>query len=325
MSGRRVLVVGGSGFIGTRLVGRLLRAGHEVRIADRVKSESHPDLWSYCDVREPAGLREPCRGVDIVFNLAAEHRDDVRPVSLYHEVNVEGARNLCAALSQERVQRLVSTSSVAVYGFWKEEVAEDHEKRPANPYGHTKLEAEGVYRAWCEEDPERSLVMVRPTVVFGEGNRGNVYNLLRQISSGLFLMVGDGRNQKSMAYVENVAAFLEHAMAFGAGTQVFNYVDKPDLDMNELVSVIRGHLGRSGGVPLRIPYAVGHAIGRACDLLARATRRSLPISAVRIEKFCADSRFAAERARASGFVAPIGVREALERTIAAEFGAASRA
>ena len=83
------------------------------------------------------------------------------------------------------------------------------------------------------EDPKiRSLVIVRPTVVFGEGNRGNVYNLLRQIASRRFLMFGDGRNKKSMAYVENVAAFIEYSLSFKKGVHIYNYIDKPDFDMN---------------------------------------------------------------------------------------------
>lgn len=74
-------------------------------------------------------------------------------------------------------------------------------------------------------------------MVFGEQNRGNVYNLLRQIASGKFIMIGSGQNRKSMAYVENVAAFIEHALGFGPGVHIYNYIDKPDFDMNTLVAI----------------------------------------------------------------------------------------
>ena len=56
-----------------------------------------------------------------------------------------------------------------------------------------------------------SLIIVRPTVIFGEGNRGNVFNLFNQIASGKFVMVGKGENKKSMAYIGNVVAFWRHA------------------------------------------------------------------------------------------------------------------
>ena len=64
-------------------------------------------------------------------------------------------------------------------------------------------------------------MIVRPTVVFGEGNRGNVYNLLRDISSGNISWV-DLENRKSMAYVGNVAAFLVRCVSFDTGIHIFN-------------------------------------------------------------------------------------------------------
>ena len=77
-------------------------------------------------------------------------------------------------------------------------------------------------------DLKKTLVIIRPTVVFGEGNRGNVFNLMNQIAKNRFMMVGSGTNRKSMAYVENVAAFLEYSLSFQSGLHVHNYVDKPD-------------------------------------------------------------------------------------------------
>jgi GlcNAc-P-P-Und epimerase len=180
-----------------------------------------------------------------VINLAAEHRDDVRPVSLYHDVNVQGARNVCAVAAEKGIKTIVFTSTVAVYGFAPPGTDERGAINPFNEYGRTKYEAECIYRNWQEEDPEnRTLVTIRPTVVFGEQNRGNVYNLLRHLADGPFVMVGSGRNVKSIAYVENIAAFLEHSLSFTPGVHLYNYIDKPDLDMNRLVNTVRNELGR---------------------------------------------------------------------------------
>ena len=88
------------------------------------------------------------------------------------------------------------------------------------------MEAEAVYREWLSQDPEnRSLVIVRPTVVFGEQNRDNVYNLLRQIATRRFIMFGPGTNKKSMAYVQNLTEFLAFCSQFGPGEHLYNYVD----------------------------------------------------------------------------------------------------
>ena len=97
MSQRTIAVIGGSGFIGTRLIDLLLDAGHQVRIIDKNDSVKYPELRKAGDVRDVQSLLDTCAGCDVIFNLAAEHKDDVRPVSLYDDVNVQGARNVCEA------------------------------------------------------------------------------------------------------------------------------------------------------------------------------------------------------------------------------------
>jgi nucleoside-diphosphate-sugar epimerase len=291
-----------------------------VRIGDLQPSETFPKLWAECDVRRHETLREIARGASAIVNLAAEHRDDVRPLSRYHETNVEGAAQVCFAARHAGIRSIVFASSVAVYGFHPCPVDESGPFAPSNAYGKTKLEAEGIYRAWAAEDPSRTLVIVRPTVVFGEGNRGNVYTLLRQIASRRFLMVGSGNTIKSMAYVGNVAAFLAHTLWLGPGVHVFNYVDAPDMSTGELVEHIKRCLGMHGKTP-GIPRPAALAGGHLMDLLARLSGRSFPISAVRVRKFCESTQFRVDLAAQSGFIPPHSLREALARTVQFEFPA----
>lgn len=318
-----VCVIGGSGFIGTRLCQRLradpLIGAQGFRIVDKVESKSFASLTTVADVRDPQALMAAIPMGATLINLAAEHRDDVRPLSLYYEVNVGGARNICEVARAKGVTTLVFTSTVAVYGFAPLDTDESGAIAPFNDYGRTKYEAEAVFRAWQAEAPDqRCLVILRPTVVFGEQNRGNVYNLLRQIASGKFVMIGAGRNRKSMAYVENVVAFLQHAMGFTPGSYTYNYIDKPDLTMNELVAQVRQQLGKGQGVGPRLPYALGYAFGLVADGVARLSGRSLPISAIRVKKFCANTAFNTSVAQ-TGFVPPVPLSEALRRTVRHEF------
>ncbi len=313
-----VAILGGAGFIGAWLTSLLIEQGMPVRIGDLRKSEAFAELWSECDLRQIESLHDVVCGVCAIINLAAEHRDDVRPLSRYRETNVDGASQVCEVARKVGIQKIIFTSSVAVYGFQPVPVDEGGPFAPFNEYGKTKLEAEGVYRAWADEDPTRTLVIVRPTVVFGEGNRGNVYNLLRQVSSGKFLMVGSGKNKKSMAYVGNVAGFLAHSLSFGPGIHIFNYVDGPDISTAELVDYIHGCLGRSKKT-LRIPKSVALAGGHLLDVVARATDRTFPISAIRVKKFCESTQFLADRVAQSGFVPPYTLQEGLARTIQHEF------
>jgi nucleoside-diphosphate-sugar epimerase len=315
----RIGVLGGSGFIGRRLVERLGAAGNQVRVGDIVPWTTASAEFRPCDVRDPSAVRQFLEGLDAVYNLAAEHRDDVRPVEKYQAVNVGGAEVLCQAARQAGLRRLLFTSSVAVYGSFEGIATEEYPHRPFNEYGRTKSEAEAVYRAWAQQDPSRELVIVRPTVVFGEGNRGNVFNLAQQVARRRFVMVGDGTNRKSMAYVENVAGFLLHCLSLAGGPHVFNYSDGPDLDMNELVALLRERLGIGSGPGFRLPYRAGLALGASLDLVARLTGRSLPFSSVRVAKFCANTRIGAERALASGYRPEVSLREGLERVLLREF------
>ena len=144
----------------------------------------------------------------MVVNLAAVHSDDVRDKSEYQRTNVDGAENVALVCAEKGIDKIVFTSTVAVYGFAEPGTDEFGAINPFNEYGRTKFEAEEKFREW-QAQGDNSLIIVRPTVIFGEGNRGNVFNLLNQIASGKFLMVGKGENKKSMAYIDNIVAFLE--------------------------------------------------------------------------------------------------------------------
>lgn len=312
-------IVGGSGFIGTRLSTLLKRDEVEFKIVDKAISGVFPNQTVLADVRSVEALVSAIPENTILINLAAEHRDDVRPLSLYDEVNVQGARNLCDVARQKGINKIIFTSTVAVYGFAPLGTDETGEIAPFNEYGRSKYAAELIFQEWQQEDPSsRTLVIVRPTVVFGEQNRGNVYNLLRQIASGRFVMIGKGENRKSMAYVENIAAFLKFAITFQPGVHVYNYIDKPDFTMNQLVGTVRRILGKHEEVGFRLPYVVGLMVGKGFDLIAALTGKRLAISSIRVKKFCANSMFDT-RVMQTGFVAPVPLGEALERTVRHEF------
>ncbi|MDG5767483.1 NAD-dependent epimerase/dehydratase family protein [Balneolales bacterium ANBcel1] len=315
-----ISLIGGAGFIGTRLAHRLRHSEKAFDILDIATSPDFPKETTRVDIRSMDALRKAVPEGSLLINLAAVHRDDVRPISLYDEVNVEGSRNICQVAREKKCETIVFTSSVAVYGFAPPGTREDGEIRYFNDYGRTKWLAEKVYREWQQEDPEnRTLVIVRPTVVFGEQNRGNVYNLLHQIASGKFMMVGSGRNIKSMAYVENVAAFLEFASThFKPGIHTYNYIDKPDFDMNSLVSSVRGILGMSKGEGIHLPYALGWLAGFFFDVLSRVTGKPYTVSSIRIKKFCATTRFDSSVSE-TGFVPEVPMEKGLEKTVRYEF------
>jgi nucleoside-diphosphate-sugar epimerase len=314
----RIAVTGGSGFIGTNLVADLMGGGHAITIYDKIRSHRFPEQTMVADVRNRDQLAVALNGCSAVFHLAGEHTDDVQPISLYRDVNVGGAANVVYAAGKNDIRKIVFTSSVALYGLNVGIPDESFPARPFNPYGTSKHEAELVFRKWAEERADRSLVIVRPVVIFGEGNRGNVYNLLSQVAGRKFLMVGDGNNKKSMGYVCNISLFLIKTLELGPGIHVFNYADKPDLSTNELIAIACRSLGAPPPT-WRIPYYAGLMGGFFFDGLSKLTKRKYPISSIRIKKFCANTQVNADRVKAFGFSAPFSVEEGLQRMIRSEF------
>mgnify|MGYP001047192681 FL=1 len=313
-----IAVIGGAGFLGSQ-IHKQIRLD-EAKIfqsydIDVVKSNNRQIFLDVEDVK----TLDVLEGTDTIINLAAVHRDDVEPKSRYYDVNVNGAKNVCIAARKHKAKRIIFTSSVAIYGFALPDTDESGEPNYFNEYGRTKYLAEQVYREWHAEDPEnRTLVIIRPTVIFGEGNRGNVYNLLKQIASRRFVMVGGGNNRKSMAYIENVVAFIEYSLSFKAGLHIYNYVDKPDLDMNTLISGARKTLFGKNNVGLRLPGFVGIALGYVADLAAMIIRKPLPVSSIRVKKFMGTTQFASSVSD-TGFVPPVSLEEGLARTLRYEF------
>jgi nucleoside-diphosphate-sugar epimerase len=227
--------------------------------------------------------------------------------------------NVLQAMDNAGVKNIIFTSSVAIYGLNKTNPDENHIHDPFNHYGNSKWQAEEKIKEWYDNDSKnKSVTIIRPTVIFGERNRGNVYNLLRQISSGKFLMIGKGQNKKSMAYVGNVVELIKNRIERQEpGYHIFNYADKPDYNMNELVSVIEQKMKLN--IPrTRIPYFFGMIGGYCFDLFSKITGKKFSVSSVRVKKFCATTQFNAAKVHNS-FNAPYSLKEGLDKTLEHEF------
>ncbi|MBP5505195.1 MAG: NAD-dependent epimerase/dehydratase family protein [Bacteroidales bacterium] len=315
-----ITLIGGSGFVGTRLLDLLKDCpGYKLCNIDLQQSVFFPDITVIGDVRSQSEMDVKLAGSDVVVLLAAQHRDDIQPTSLYYDTNVGGMRVTLNAMEKNGIKRIIFFSSVAIYGLNKPNPSEDYPSDPFNHYGKSKWQAEEVLQEWYKSHPDWNIDIVRPTVIFGERNRGNVYNLLKQISSGKFLMVGKGTNVKSMAYVGNIVAFVKFMIdKVNSGYNVFNYIDKPDTDMNNLVALVERVLNKH--IPSKhFPYWMGMLGGYCFDLLSVITGKKFTVSSIRVKKFCAVTQFDSTKAMTSGFVPPFTLQEGLSRTLEFEF------
>lgn len=311
-----ITIVGGSGFVGSRLIESLDLSN--CMILDKNPSPFFNNQTTIGNIQNREQIVFANNSKAVVL-LAAEHRDDVSPVSLYYDVNVKGTKNVLDKMDEHGIKHLIFTSSVAVYGLNKTNPDESHPADPFNHYGKSKWQAEQVIRKWFDKDPAgKTVTIIRSTVIFGERNRGNVYNLLKQISSGRFMMIGNGNNKKSMAYVGNVVAFIKDQLEKSKeGYYIFNYADQPDLTMNELIALIENKMNIT--IPkVKIPYALGLLAGYCFDFYSKISGNKPLISSVRVKKFCATTQFNSSKIK-SNFNAPHSLEEGLTKTLEHEF------
>lgn len=311
-----ITIIGGSGFIGTNLISEL--SNFEIFNLDKNNSALYNTITTYADIELIDTIVIP-KNTNIVVLLAAEHKDNVTPISRYYNVNVEGTRNVLKKMDDLGINNLIFTSSVAVYGLGKNNPNELTIPEPFNHYGKSKLEAEQLIIDWYNVNPHnKSVTIIRPTVVFGENNRGNVYNLLNQMNSGKFLMIGNGKNIKSMSYVGNLVSFIKNNLILNEKSlQIFNYTDKPDITMIDLLKLINQRLNLKTS-NIFIPYFIGLGFGYILDTYSLFFNKKVNISSIRIKKFCKTTQYNSDKAH-SIFTPPYSIYEGLIRTLDHEF------
>jgi nucleoside-diphosphate-sugar epimerase len=328
----KVCITGGAGFIAAEFVRRFSASGIESVLFD-VRPPNYPlngIKFVSGDIRDASALTTSFIGCDAVLHLAAAHHDFGIADGEYFDVNERGMITVCAAADIAGIRNICFYSTVAVYGDASGQRTEKLMPMPVSPYGKSKLAAEHVLEKWSRAASDRAALVIRPTVTFGPGNFANMYSLIRQIDSGKFLPIGDGRNIKSLSYIVNIVdatLFLWNLQdpsgprlgMNGApqrnGFEVYNYIDKPDLTSGEIVDAIYRSLGKRPP-PFRIPLPIAILLGLPFDLIIKLTGKNLPVSTARMRKLCVETKFEADRIAIAGYSPKVplvdGIREMVE-------------
>lgn len=212
MSEKKAIIFGGSGFIGTHLFRKLKDAGY-VRLvsADICEPKKPVDGVEYinCDVRNPINFNEH---FDEAYNFAAVHTTPGHEDHEYYDTNVAGAINIVKFCEENKVDNLIFTSSIAVYGPDEEQKIEDTPTKPISAYGKSKFMAELIHKKFIENASNKKLVIVRPAVVYGEMENGNFTRLAKAINKKCFFYPGRKNTLKSCIYVKDLINSMEFAL-----------------------------------------------------------------------------------------------------------------
>jgi nucleoside-diphosphate-sugar epimerase len=307
-----VIVLGASGFIGTRLVRRLVKRGADVRAFDIAPPRERLDGVAYerLDVRNPLP-RYAGDGAEVMYNLAAVHRSPGHKSHEYYTTNVLGALNATALARDCDIPAVVFASTIAVYGPSEDRITEASPMTPASDYGYSKLIAESIHRSWLAQSNERRLVTVRPGVVFGPGERGNYTRLASALRRGLFAYPGRKSTVKSGGHVDELLAAIEFALGRQDQEITFNYAYPDETTTEDIVktfSTVAGFTRRHPVVPAAVMLA-GAWLCAAVTLLGFPN----PMHRERVMKLVQSTRIAPAWLQANGFEFGANLRSALER------------
>jgi len=295
---RPVLVTGGTGFIGCRLVAALGEQGAQVRMLVRgAGCRVRGAEVVTGDLTDPASLAPACAGMDTVFHLAGFAHADARHTpdfaARHWAVNTEGTFHLLAAAQAEGVQRFVFLSSVKAVGDPGSRcVDEKWEAWPETPYGQAKHAAEERVLTVGRESGMQ-VVNLRPALVYGPGMKANLVRLIEAVRRGWLPPLPETGNQRSLVHVDDVvqALLLAAAQPVAAG-QTYFVTDGRAYSGGELYRFIRQALGRPAP-NWAIPATVLWGVARLVDSVSGLGRCDRPAQTA-LDKLlgwaCYDSR-----------------------------------
>lgn len=296
------VLFGGTGFIGVFFAKFILEQGFsdKVYLLDNEplskKSSSHRKKlieqdsrieYRYADVRNAIDW-QPAEKVVLIANFAAIHREPGHRRFEYFETNLLGAENVCAFAERVDCRRLVFTSSISPYGESEDEKNEQSLPVPVTPYGGSKLVAEKIHCIWqAKDDVNRRLVIVRPGVVFGPGEGGNVSRLIRAVLGRYFFYMGNRETRKAGTYVKELcnAIFwvLENQDKRREHVSLFNMSMNPGPSIEDYVDTIFEVAKVRRWVPA-VPYKFVLLASYLIDFFAKPLKIKHPFSPVRIKK-----------------------------------------
>lgn len=273
---RRVLVTGGTGFVGSHLVERLLRYGYDVTCLVRNLRnlrwiEGLNVRLAQGDCTQPESLVAAVQGVSLVFHCAALTK--ARLARNYYIVNHLGTKNLLEACARYNpgIEKFILVSSQAAAGPSPDgrPVDDGNTARPVSDYGRSKLLAEGEARAYKDRLP---VVIIRPSSVYGPRD-ADVYELFRWASRGLTFEMTGGDRYFNLCYVEDLAASLVLSAELGTKSGSVYFVAE---NRSYSWSEFRALLLSTGGVKARtikLPYGAAYLIGLATELGSLFTKK----------------------------------------------------
>jgi nucleoside-diphosphate-sugar epimerase len=321
----RLLVTGGTGFIGSHLAEQGRRLGAEVVVlglTGRPEERANVELLRRQGVEVVSGsitdaelCRQAVRGATHVFHLAVAMREGGKSDEFFESVNLDGTRRLLEASVEEGVRRFVYCSTIGIYGHRVPGITrEDSPLAPGNIYERTKVSAERLVR---ELGAERSLpyTILRPADVYGPRDH-RLLKLFKGVSAGRFPFFGSGEGRRHMIYVDDVVSgFFRACERDRALGESFILAGPKACTLRDLVAEVQAATG-SWRYGMRLPLKPMLVVAAVVEDVSRVLGVDPPIYRRRMDFFWSDSEFDTTHARQGLDWAPqVDLPEGIRRTL----------
>ncbi len=321
----KLLVTGGTGFIGSHLAEEGRRRGADVVVlglTDRPEEKANAALLTGLGAEVISGsitdaelCRRAARGATHIFHLAVAMREGGKSDEFFETINLDGTRHLLQAATTERVQRFVYCSTIGIYGHRAPGItSEDSPLAPGNIYERTKVAAERLVRDFAENCALPSVVL-RPADVYGPRDQ-RLLKMFNGVSRGRFPLFGTGDGRRHMVYVDDVvsAFFMACERQEALGESLIVAGPRP-CTLRELLEEVTAATGsRRYGV--RLPLAPMLGVAAVVEDLCAALAINPPIYRRRMDFFHSDSAFDISKARrVLDWEPKVDLREGIRRTL----------
>lgn len=322
----RLLVTGGTGFIGSHLAEHALRAGRDVSVlglSNLPEESSNIDLLEELgakiftgSITDPRLCEEAMQGVTHVYHLAVAMREGGRSDEYFQKVNLSGTEHLLKAATDNRVSRFIYCSTIGIFGHRFDGVAdEDSPLAPGNIYEKTKVAAERLVRRFHAASG-LPIVILRPADVYGPRDH-RLLKLFRAVARGRFPLFGDGSGRRHMVYIDDVVSAFEKACEREEACGESLIVAGPEVcTLYELILAIQ-QAARQSRFGFRLPLRPMLMLSAVVEDIFTVCKLDPPIYRRRMDFFHSDSAFTITRAESILDWSPrVGVQAGVERTLA---------
>lgn len=308
------IVFGGAGFIGTHLLRDLAARGVAPLTSADIADPREPVdgvTYEYADVRESITLDGSA--YDTIYNLAGLVATPGHPDAEYLRTNVTGAVTVTDWADAHGMRTIVFTSTMSIYPTGDGLKTEQSPLEPLNAYGASKALGERIHARWQAGHPDNRLVVARPAVIFGPGERGNFARLHKLIRRGMFVYPGRKDTVKACGYVTDLVASFEFALGLGRPTTTYNFAYPDRCTIGEICELVSAELGKAPPKAL-LPLPVMRTAALPFEALESVGLRT-GVSRTRIDKLVESTNIYPQFLLDQGFAFPTTLPEGISRWV----------